>query len=103
MAAVLDMPNLVELGVFSPALTDVVFEHLSRSKTLLKIRLVDQDTQPPAALTNEGLFLMQEAQQLRELWLPRQHTGLTEEMIGELKKLMPRTGVIPYSVRWKPQ
>ena len=97
-----DITSLIEIKLASPALTDVTFQHLSRCDSILKVRLVDSDTQPAAALTNEGMFQMKRLKNLRELWLPRQHTQLTEEKMNELKALMPKCSVIPYSVRWEP-
>jgi len=95
--------SLQELTIISPQLTDVVFEHLSQCDSLVKLWLVDQDTQPAAALTNEGMFKLQRLENLRELWLPRHHTQMTEDKMLELKELMPNSPVIPYSVRWTPQ
>ena len=98
------LPEINDLRLRSPALTDVVFEHFARAKSLRKLRLVERGWQPPAALTNEGMFAIAPATWLTELWLPRNDTGLTEEAMNELKKLMPKTGVIPYTVEWdKPE
>ncbi|MFT5465979.1 MAG: sulfatase modifying factor 1 [Verrucomicrobiales bacterium] len=97
-----EITTLDDLLVASPALTDVAFDHFSRCDSLAKLRLVEADTQPAAALTNEGLFRLQRLKNLRELWLPREHTQMTEAKMEELKTLMAKCSVIPYTVRWKP-
>ena len=94
------LPELNDLRLRSPALTNVVFEQFARAKSLRKIRLVERGWQPPAALTNEGMMAIAPATWLTELWLPRNDTGITEAGMEELKKLMPKTGVIPYTVQW---
>lgn len=94
------LPELNDLRLRSPALTNVVFEQFARSKSLRKLRLVERGWQPPPALTNEGMMAIAPATWLTELWLPRNDTGITEAGMEDLKKLMPKTGVIPYSVEW---
>ena len=84
-----------------PGLTDVAFEHLSRAKSLRKLRLAERGVKPAAALTDDGLAPIANATWLAELWLPRNDTGLTEAAILALKEKMPRTNVIPYTVEWK--
>ena len=44
---------------------------------------------------------MTKATWLKELWLPRNDTGITEDYLNELKALMPNNGIIPYTVSWK--
>jgi hypothetical protein len=83
------------------ALTDVAFDHLSQARSVEKLRLAHRGYKPPAALTNEGLMKMSKATWLRELWLPRNDTAMTEEQMMVLKSQMPKTGVIPYTVEWK--
>ena len=95
------LPDLQDFRLRAPDLTDVAFDHLSTAKSLDKLRLVEQGVTPAKALTNEGMMKMARATWLKELWLPRNDTGLTEEYMNELKKLMPKTGVIPYTVQWK--
>lgn len=95
------LPELNDLRLRCPALTDVVFEQMARAKSLRKLRLVERGWQPPAALTNEGLLAIARANWLTELWLPRNDSGLTEEGMKALEPLMPKTNVIPYSVEWK--
>lgn len=101
VASFRQISSLIELTLTSPAMTDVVFEHLSRCDSLTKLWLVERDTQPAAALTNDGLFKLQRLKNLRELWLPREHTAMTEEKMLELKALMPKCNVIPWSGNWK--
>ncbi|MFT5496755.1 MAG: sulfatase modifying factor 1 [Kiritimatiellia bacterium] len=95
------LPRLDDIKLRCPDLTDQAFDHLSGAKNIRKVRLVERGVQPPAALTNEGMMKMAKAVWLRELWLPRNDTGITEAAIEELKTLMPKTGVIPYTVSWK--
>ena len=85
----------------TPGLTDVAFDYLARAKNLQKLRLAHRGDRPAAALTNEGLMKMAKATWLKELWLPRNDTGMTEQKMNELKSLMPKTGVIPYTVEWQ--
>ncbi|MDF1752779.1 MAG: SUMF1/EgtB/PvdO family nonheme iron enzyme [Verrucomicrobiales bacterium] len=94
------LPELSDLKLQCPALTDAAFDHLSHGKSLRKIRLVERGVKPPEALTNQGILKMASANWLRELWLPRNGTGITEEAINELNQLMPKTQVIPYTVEW---
>ncbi len=95
------LPQLRDLSLVTAGLTDVAFDFLSQARTLQKLRLAHRGHKPPAALTNEGLMKMAQATWLKELWLPRNDTGITEEKIDELQALMPKTGVIPYTVNWK--
>ncbi|MCB1235691.1 MAG: SUMF1/EgtB/PvdO family nonheme iron enzyme, partial [Verrucomicrobiae bacterium] len=95
------LPELNDLRLMCPGLTDVAFEHLSRAKSLRKLRLAERGVKPAAALTDEGLVPIANATWLAELWLPRNDTGLTEAAILALKEKMPRTNVIPYTVEWK--
>jgi len=95
------LPNLIDLKLMTPGLTDVAFDHLSRAKSVQKMRLAVQGTRPPAALTDVGVLKMANATWLKELWLPRNDTSITEQAIEELRTLMPKTGVIPYTVNWK--
>ncbi|MEZ6125632.1 MAG: SUMF1/EgtB/PvdO family nonheme iron enzyme [Planctomycetaceae bacterium] len=92
------LPDLDDLSLISPALTDDVFIHIGRSKSLKKLRLAHRGQRPPAALSDAGLMQMQPAVQLKELWLPRNGTQMTEAAMNELKRLMPETSVIPYTV-----
>ena len=94
------LPEINDVKLRSPALTDLVFEQFARSKSLRKLRLVERGWQPPGAFTNEGILAIAPATWLTELWLPRNDTGITEEGMKELGKLMPKTSVIPYSVDW---
>ena len=95
------LPELDDLKLRCPQLTDVAFDYLSQAKSIQKLRLVERGVKPPAALTDKGLAKMAKATWLKELWLPRNDTGLTEDYINELKQLMPKTGVIPYTVQWQ--
>ncbi|MEO2014317.1 MAG: SUMF1/EgtB/PvdO family nonheme iron enzyme [Fuerstiella sp.] len=95
------LPQLRDLSLVTSGLTDVAFDYLSQARTVQKLRLAHRGHKPPAALTNEGLMKMSQATWLKELWLPRNDTGITEEKIDELQALMPKTGVIPYTVNWK--
>ncbi|NNE92073.1 MAG: hypothetical protein HKN23_10535, partial [Verrucomicrobiales bacterium] len=93
------LPFLIDLKLPCPALTDIAFEHLSRAKTIQKIRLVERGVQPAVALTDNGLLKMKRATWLKELWLPRNDSGLTESVMEELKAA--GVGVIPYTVDWE--
>jgi formylglycine-generating enzyme required for sulfatase activity len=95
------LPGLRDLSLMTAALTDVAFDHLSQARSVEKLRLAHRGYKPPAALTNEGLMKMSKATWLRELWLPRNDTAMTEEQMMVLKSQMPKTGVIPYTVEWK--
>ena len=80
---------------------DVAFDYLKQAKSVTKLRLAHRGIRPPAALTNEGMMKMAAATWLKELWLPRNDTGITEDKMNELKAMMPKTSVIPYTVSWK--
>lgn len=94
------MPNLGDLKIISPLLTDVVFEHLSRCKSVQKLRFVERGQRPPVAISNAGIAALEKAHWLKEIWLPRNDTGVTEEAIKRLDDAMPKTGVIAYTVDW---
>ncbi|HCS55280.1 MAG TPA: hypothetical protein DIW81_27455, partial [Planctomycetaceae bacterium] len=96
-----NLPQLNDLTLITPALTDVAFDYLSQCRSLLKLKLVYQGYRPPAALTNAGIMKMSSATWLRELWLPRNGTKITEDQILKLNQLMTNTGVIPYTATWK--
>ncbi|MDF1858871.1 MAG: SUMF1/EgtB/PvdO family nonheme iron enzyme [Verrucomicrobiales bacterium] len=100
LGALAKLPELNDLRLRSPALTNVIFELFATARSLRKLRLTERGWQPPSALTNEGLFAIAPATWLTELWLPRNDTGLTEEGFEELKILMPKTNVISYTVAW---
>ncbi|MCB1228630.1 MAG: SUMF1/EgtB/PvdO family nonheme iron enzyme [Verrucomicrobiae bacterium] len=94
------LPELRDLRLRCPELTNVVFEQLARARSLKKLRLVERGWRPPAALSDDGLTAISRATWLTELWLPRNDTGLTEAGMNALKPLMPKTSVIPYTVDW---
>ena len=96
-----DLPSLRDVNLITPGLTDVAFDYLCRAKSIQKLRLAHRGHQPPSALTDDGLMTMAKATWLRELWLPRNDTGITEAKIDELDKQMPKTRVIPYTVSWE--
>ncbi|MEZ6131567.1 MAG: SUMF1/EgtB/PvdO family nonheme iron enzyme [Planctomycetaceae bacterium] len=102
LRSLVNLPELQDLTLLTPGLTDVAFEYLSRVKSLKKLRLAQRGIQPAAALTNDGLMKMEPAVWLTELWLPRNDTQMTEEKMNELKKRMPKTNVIVYTVDWTP-
>jgi hypothetical protein len=95
------LPQLRDLSLVTSGLTDVAFDYLSQARSVQKLRLAHRGHRHPAALTDEGLGRMAQATWLQELWLPRNDTGITEEKINELKALMPKTGVIAYTVEWE--
>jgi sulfatase modifying factor 1 len=95
------LPNLRDLGLNSSGLTDVAFDFLAEAKGIHKIRLAHRGFQPASQLTNAGLMKMSHASWLRELWIPRNGTKITEDKITELQKLIPKSGVIPYTVTWQ--
>ncbi len=95
------LPQLDDLTLITPGLTDVAFDYLSQARSLLKLKLVYQGYRPPAALTNAGIMKMSSSIWLRELWLPRNGTGITEDQILKLNQLLPKTSVIPYTANWK--
>ncbi|MDV6030056.1 MAG: SUMF1/EgtB/PvdO family nonheme iron enzyme [Phycisphaera sp. RhM] len=92
------LPDLRDLSLRTSGLEDVAFEYLASAKSVEKLRLAHRGVRPPSALTNDGMMKMQTATWLKELWLPRNDTGLTEQKINELNELMPKTNVIPYTV-----
>jgi len=94
------LPQLRDLSLVTSGLTDVAFDYLSQARSVQKLRLAHRGHKPPAALSNEGLMKMAQATWLKELWLPRNDTEITEEQINELKALMTKTSVIPYTVDW---
>ncbi|MCO8123596.1 SUMF1/EgtB/PvdO family nonheme iron enzyme [Stieleria sp. TO1_6] len=95
------LPNLQELSLRTPGLTDVAFEYLATAKQLTKVKLAHRGVQPASALTNQGLMKMAAAVWLRELWVARNDTQITEDQIKQLDSLMPKTNVIPYTVTWE--
>ena len=101
LAPLCRLPELQDFRLRAPDLTDVAFGHLSTAKSLDKLRLVEQGVPPAKGLTNEGMMQMARATWLKELWLPRNDTGITEAKIKELNELMPKTSVIPYTVSWQ--
>ncbi len=101
LGPVAELPDLKDVSLLTPGLTDLVFEHFSQSKSILKLRLAHRGSKPPAALTDDGMVKMQKAKQLKELWLPRNGTAMTEAKMNELNQQMPQTGVIPYTVAWE--
>ena len=95
------LPELRDLSLITPALTDIAFEYLASTKSLQKLRLAHNGYRPPAALTDNGMMKLAKAIWLREIWLPRNDTGITEAKMKMLKELLPKTNVIPYTVQWK--
>lgn len=100
LGPLVDLPELRDLSLRTSGLTDVAFDYLSRAKSVTKLRLAHRGFRPPAALTDEGVMKMAAATGLRELWLPRNDTGMTEATMDKLKTMMPKTSVIPYTVTW---
>ena len=99
-----ELPELRDVRLRSPALTNIVFEQFARAKSVKKLRFVERGWEPPSAFTNEGILALASATWMTEIWLPRNDTGLTEEGIAKLDEMMPKTSVIPYTVQWdKPQ
>ena len=99
-----ELPALRDVRLRSPALTNIVFEQFARAKSVEKLRLVERGWEPPSAFTDEGILALASATWMTEIWLPRNDTGITEEGIAKLDEMMPKTGVIPYSVSWdKPE
>ncbi|WP_197455743.1 SUMF1/EgtB/PvdO family nonheme iron enzyme [Stieleria neptunia] len=94
------LPDLRDLSLQTPGLEDVAFEYLAAAKSVEKLRLAHRGIRPPAALTNDGMMKIRGATWLKELWLPRNDTGITETKINELNELLPKTNVIPYTVTW---
>lgn len=100
LGPVCSLPALRDLTLMTPALTDVAFSYLSDAHSILKLSLAVRGYRPPAALTDEGLMQMNKAVWLKEFWLPRNDTGISEKQIEALKDLLPDTNVIPYTVEW---
>jgi formylglycine-generating enzyme required for sulfatase activity len=101
LGALAVLPDLNDLRLRCPSLVDAALSELATIKSLRKLRLVERGWQPPAALTDAGILTLAPATWLKELWLPRNDTALTEAGIAALQTLMPDTGVIPYTVEWK--
>jgi len=100
LSALSSLPELQEITLRCPGLTDAVFEPIARSKSLRKVRLAERGVQPAAALSNDGLAQLA-GSHIAELWLPRNDTGMTEEFMNQLKADNPKLGIIPYTVNWK--
>lgn len=92
------LPELRDVSLRTPGLQDIAFEHLSRAKSVTKLRLADRGYRAPTALTDSGVMKMASATWLRELWLPRNGTGITEDAINKLNQRMPKTNVIAYAI-----
>jgi Leucine-rich repeat (LRR) protein len=101
LGPITSLPNLRDLSLMTPGLTDVAFDYLANAKSLQKLRLAHRGYQPPAALTDAGLIKLSKATWLKEIWLPRNDTGMTEAEMNRLAKSLPKTRVIPYTVVWK--
>lgn len=101
LASIAALPSLRDLSLITPSLTDVTFEYLATAKSLQKLRLAHSGYRPSAALTDAGMMKLAKAKWLKEIWLPRNDTGMTEAKMSLLNKLMPTTNVIPYTVQWK--
>jgi len=101
LSALANLPELNDLRLRCPALADAALAELATIRSLRKLRLVERGWQPPAALTDAGILALAPATWLTEVWLPRNDTGLTERGIAALQQLMPKSGVIPYTVEWK--
>lgn len=97
------LPELQDLALRTPGLTDIAFDYLAQAKSIDKLRLAHRGFRPPSALTNDGLMKMANAIWLKEFWVPRNDTGITEEKLNELNTRMPQTNVIPYTVSWEPK
>ena len=95
------LAQLRDLSLITPGLTDAAFDYLVQARSIQKLRLAHRGYRPPAALTDEGLMKMAQATWLKELWLPRNGTGITEAKMNELQALLPKTSVIPYTVDWE--
>nr|WP_286177293.1 SUMF1/EgtB/PvdO family nonheme iron enzyme [Rhodopirellula sp. JC639] len=95
-----ELPDLRDLSLRTPGLQDVAFEYLATAKSVRKLWLANRGFRPAAGLTNEGMIKMAKATWLRELWLPRNGTGITEDQINTLNDQMPKTNVIAYTVSW---
>ena len=95
------LPQLHDLSLITSGLTDAAFDYLVQARSIQKLRLANRGYRPPAALTDEGLMKMAQATWLKELWLPRNDTGITEAKMDELQALLPKTSVIPYTVDWE--
>ncbi len=95
-----ELPSLADVRLRSPALTDIVFEQFARAKSVKKLRLLERGWEPPSAFTNEGILALARATWMKEIWLPRNDTGITEEGVAKLDELMPKTSVIAYTVEW---
>lgn len=95
------LPELRDLSLITSSLTDVAFDYLSRARSIQKLKLAHRGYQPPSALTNVGLMKMSRATWMKEFWLPRNDTQMTEEKMNELNAVMPKTNVIVYTVDWK--
>lgn len=101
LGPIAQLPELRELSLQTPELTDSAFEHLSSAKSVTKIRLAHRGVKPPSALTDRGIMKMANAKWLRELWLPRNDTGITEDQMKVLGERLPDANVIPYTVDWE--
>jgi formylglycine-generating enzyme required for sulfatase activity len=101
LGALVKLPQLRELSLITSGLTDTAFDYLVQARSVQKLRLAHGGHKPPVALTDEGLMKLAPATWLKELWLPRNDTGITEAKMNELQALLPKTSVIRYTVDWE--
>lgn len=100
LKGIVKLPELREVSLMTPALQDIAFDYLSTAKSVQKLKLAHRGYKPPAALSDLGMMKMAKATWVKEIWLPRNDTAMTEEQMNELNSLMPKTNVIVYTVAW---